>query len=106
MSFELPLEVVAAKAQLDGFCSAQRAPGGVLRSEGDIHQAKVGLPEALLPFMTIEQSSWSDVYAFDFSSTPPSVVVWAGHAIVERWDSFHRFLEWTKTMKRPKPQAE
>ena len=67
-----------------------------MQSEADIQHAKEGLPEGLLPFMTIEQSSWSDVYAFDSSTTPPSVVVWADDAIVECWDSFDRFLEWTK----------
>src|ERR1041385_4809727 len=90
------IEVVASQDQLNRFCSSQGAPGVVLQSEADIQRAKEGLPEGLLPFMTIEQSGLSDVYAFDFSTTPPSVVVWAGDAIVECWDSFDRFLEWTK----------
>ena len=96
MSLALPSEVVAAKDQLNRFCSSQGAPGVVLQSEADIQRAKEGLPEGLLPFMSIEQSCWSDIYAFDFSTTPASVVVWADHAIVERWDSFDKFLEWTK----------
>ena len=92
----LPSEVVAAKDELNRFCSSQGAPGVVLQSEADIQRAKEGLPEGLLPFMTIEQSAWSDVYAFDFSTVPPSVVVWADHAIVERWDGFDRFLQWMR----------
>lgn len=96
MSLALPSEVVAAKDQLSGFCSFQRVPGVVLQSEAEIHRAKEGLPEGLLPFMTLKQSSWTDVYSVDFSTTPPSVVVWSDHAIVERWDSLDRFLEWTK----------
>ena len=96
MPSSLPSEVVAAKDQLDRFCSSQGAPGVVLQSEADIQRAKNGLPDGLLPFMTIEQSSWSDVYAFDFSTIPPSVIVWADHAIVERWESFDRFLKWTR----------
>ncbi len=96
MSLALPSEVVAAKDQLNRFCSSQGAPGVVLQFEADIQRAKEELPEGLLPFMTIEQSSWSDVYSFDFSTTPPSVVLWADDAIVERWDSFDIFLEWTK----------
>lgn len=96
MSLTLPSEVVAARDELNRFCSSQGASGVVLLSEADIQRAKEALPEELVPFMTIEQSSWSDVYAFDFLTMPPSVVVWAGHAIVERWDNFDRFLQWTR----------
>ena len=96
MSLTLPSEVAAAKDVLIRFCSSQGAPGVLVQSEADIQRAKEMLPEVLLPFMTIEQSSWSDVYAFDFSTSPPSVVVWADDAIVERWDSFDRFLHWAR----------
>src|SRR5262245_51146258 len=96
MSLVLPSEVVAAKDRLNRFCLSEGAPGAVLESEADIQRAKQELPAGLLPFMAIQQSGWSDIYAFDFSTTPPSIVVWADDAIVERWDSFDRFLEWTK----------
>jgi hypothetical protein len=99
MSHTLPLEVIAAKEELERFCSSQGVPGVLLGDEAEIRHASENLPHGLLPFLSIQESSWPDVYALDSSSKPPSVVVWSDHAIVARWDSFEAFLQWTRDAK-------
>jgi hypothetical protein len=96
---ELPSKVVAAKEELERFCSVQGTRGTLLDSEADFRRAKEKLPFGLIPFMTIEQTSWPDVYALDNSTMPVSVIVWSDHAIVARWDSFEGFLNWTRDEK-------
>jgi hypothetical protein len=59
-------------------------------------RAQEGLPRGLLPFMVVEEPSWPDVYAFDVSSAPPTIVVWSDHAVVQRWGSFEAFLQWVR----------
>lgn len=97
MTPRFPSEFFAAQKELAQFCSAQTARASLLAAEADALRAKEGLPKELLPFLVIEESSWPDWYAFDFSSEPPTVVVWCDHAIVERWESFPAFLRWSRT---------
>lgn len=96
MPSSLPSEVVAAKDELNQYCSSQGVPGAVLQSEADILRIGEDIPEGLIPFMAIQQSGWSDVYAVDPTTSPTSIVVWADHAIVARWGTFDQFLQWTK----------
>jgi hypothetical protein len=86
-----PPEFYAAKDELRRFCSVNGRSGSLLESEVDLRRASEGLPTALVPFMTVEEPSWPDVYAFDFSTSPRSVVLWSDHAIVKRWESFEKF---------------
>jgi hypothetical protein len=96
MMTAFPAEFAAAKEELSRFCAAQGSRASLLQLGREVVHAEENLPKSLLPFMVIEEPSWPDVYAFDFSSSPPAVVVWSDHAIVERWDSFDAFLRWTR----------
>ena len=96
MKVDFPKEFFSAKEELARFCSAQLSRSTLLCSESEILRAKKGIPDGLLPFMTVQEPSWPDVYAFDFSSTPAAVVVWSDHAIVERWQDFESFLNWIR----------
>ena len=90
----LPPEFHATKDELRRYCSVQGRRGALLESEVELSRVRERLPTGLVPFMTIEEPSWPDVYAFDFSTNSPSIVVWSDHAIVRRWDSFESFLQW------------
>ena len=70
----------------------------LLSSASEITAARENIPGSLFPFMSQEQASWQDTYAFDVDSDGPEfrVVVWADHAIVVDWESFPVFLHWAR----------
>ena len=92
-----PVDTSGAKEKLKRFCEAQVSRAYLLISDGEVMCAKEKLPEDFVPFMVVEEKSWPDVYAFDSSSKPASIVVWSDHAVVERWDSFEDFLRWIRS---------
>jgi hypothetical protein len=96
MKVDLPQEFFSAQDELARFCSAQLSRSTLLCSESEILRAKEVIPDGLLPFMTIEEPSWPDIYAFDLSISPAAVVVWTDHAIVKRWQDFDSFLSWIR----------
>jgi hypothetical protein len=70
----------------------------LISSVAEIRKVQQEIPEGLLPFMKEEQDRWWDIYAFELADTSPeySVVVWADHAIVERWKSFPAYTAWLR----------
>lgn len=100
MKADFPKEFFSAKEDLARFCSAQPSGSTLLCSDSEISRAKKEIPDGLLPFMIVEELSWPDVYAFDLSSTPPAVVVWSDHAIVQRWPGFDSFLTWARAQSK------
>jgi hypothetical protein len=99
-----PADFFAAKKELARFCAAQSSRALLLIADDDVTSAKKNLPEDLVPFMIVEGRSWPDIYAFDRLSAPLAVVVWSGHAIVERWDNFEDFLRWIRDPSVEKSQ--
>lgn len=74
----------------------ERFPNARLLDEPEeVERIRQELPPNLLPFMVVEQSTWTDVFAFDRGTGKPDrVVVWAGDAIVMDWDSLEAFVDW------------
>jgi hypothetical protein len=106
MTTDHPAELLAAEADLLRFCAAQSSRAFLLTSRAAVLPVQEKLPKGLLPFLVVEESSWPDVYAFDFSSAPPAVVVWCDHAIVAKWDGFDVFLGWARQQTKKKPSEE
>jgi len=47
--------------------------------------------------MKEQQGGWFDIYAVDMRDN--SIVVWADHAIVQRWEVFDAFTNWLRQAK-------
>lgn len=96
MPSAFPPELLAAKEKLARLCEGEFAPAHLVESVDEVARLRENLPNGLHPFMVANQQTWTDVYALDLSSSPPAVVVWADHAIVERWENFEAFLRWVQ----------
>ena len=70
----------------------------LLLSAAEVEAACANIPPKLIPFMRTEERTCPDIYAFDLDSdsTEFRVIVWADHAVVMDWESFHKFVNWVR----------
>jgi hypothetical protein len=71
-------------------------PGGRAATPVDVAEARaLGLDGSLVPFACEPQPAHTDYYCCRLEDGP-AVAIFADHAVVADWPTYHSFLEWVR----------
>lgn len=96
--FCYPADFRALATEYSILCSKAPMRARLVISLCEIHELQKAIHHHLFPFMIEPQNGWSDIYAFDYTDNESEypVVVWADHAIVEKWATFREHFNWLR----------